>query len=151
MRLFLPLLAVACTSKSVNDSALPAIDSSPGETATGATDSTDSVPDDSGDDTAAPDPECPAVSDTTTTLLVTDIDETLTTLDSEFLAQLADPTYVPEMRPDANTLMQGYYALGYRILYVTARGARPRAGRFIGCTTCGSCASDRSPSTASGI
>lgn len=65
---------------------------------------------------------CPAVSDSTTTLLVTDIDETLTTLDSEFLTQIFDPAHDPAMRPDANTLMQAYHDLGYRIVYLTARG-----------------------------
>ncbi len=65
---------------------------------------------------------CPAVSASTTTVIVTDIDETLTTLDSEFLQQIIDPTHDPAMRPDANTLMQAYHDLGYRIIYLTARG-----------------------------
>ncbi len=52
----------------------------------------------------------------------TDIDETLTTADEEWLAQFADPTYDPSMRPDANTLMQAYGDRGYTIYYVTARG-----------------------------
>ena len=52
----------------------------------------------------------------------TDIDETLTTADEEWLAQFADPSYDPAMRPDANTLMQAYWELGYTIYYVTARG-----------------------------
>lgn len=63
-----------------------------------------------------------AVEPTPCHLVVTDIDETLTTLDSEFIAQLADPTYDPAMRPDANTLLQGYADKGYRIVYITARG-----------------------------
>lgn len=54
--------------------------------------------------------------------VITDIDETLTTDDNEFLHQIVDPDYDPEMRPDANTLMVTYAALGYRIFYVTARG-----------------------------
>lgn len=58
-------------------------------------------------------------------LIATDIDETLTTSDAEWLQQLADPSHVPEMRPDANTLMQGYAELGYRVVYITARGEDP--------------------------
>lgn len=54
-------------------------------------------------------------------LVVTDIDETLTTADEEFLAQLADPTHDPAMRPDADTLLNAYADLGFSILYVTAR------------------------------
>jgi len=55
-------------------------------------------------------------------LVATDIDETLTTSDSEWLEQIVDPTHDPQMRPDANTLMNAYADLGYRVLYVTARG-----------------------------
>lgn len=55
-------------------------------------------------------------------LIATDIDETLTTSDKEWLQQLADPSHVPAMRPDANALMQGYASLGYRVVYITARG-----------------------------
>lgn len=83
---------------------------------------TDADSDTDADTDADTDPGCPAVTDATTTLVVTDIDETLTTLDSEFLQQLADPSHDPEMRPDANTLMQAYFDLGYRIIYLTARG-----------------------------
>lgn len=54
--------------------------------------------------------------------LVTDIDETLTTLDSEWIAQILDAAHDPEERPDASTLMQGYAELGYTVIYVTARG-----------------------------
>ncbi len=54
--------------------------------------------------------------------LVTDIDETLTTLDSEYVDQMLDPAHDPAMRPDANTLMHAYADLGYGIFYVTARG-----------------------------
>ncbi len=52
----------------------------------------------------------------------TDIDETLTTLDEEWLQQITDPGYDPAMRPGANTLMQGYAERGYSVYYVTARG-----------------------------
>ena len=54
--------------------------------------------------------------------VVTDIDETLTTADGEWLSQLADPTHDPLVRPDANVMMQTYADLGYGIFYVTARG-----------------------------
>ncbi len=54
--------------------------------------------------------------------IVTDIDETLTTSDAEWLAQLMDPTHDPEMRPDASELMRGYDDLGYTVYYITARG-----------------------------
>lgn len=54
--------------------------------------------------------------------IITDIDETLTTSDSEWLKKVVMPSYDPAMRPDANTLMQGYAALGYHIFYLTARG-----------------------------
>lgn len=60
--------------------------------------------------------------------VVTDIDETLTTLDSEWLDQLVDPTHDPAMRPDANTLMNGLHDLGYPIVYLTARGDDPVLG-----------------------
>jgi phosphatidate phosphatase PAH1 len=53
--------------------------------------------------------------------VVTDIDETLTTTNAEWLAQFQDPTHDPEERPDASTLMQRYAELGYRVYYVTAR------------------------------
>jgi len=58
-------------------------------------------------------------------IVATDIDETLTTSDGEWLQQLGDPTHVPAMRPDAHTLMQGYAELGYRVVYITARGEDP--------------------------
>jgi phosphatidate phosphatase PAH1 len=54
--------------------------------------------------------------------IVTDIDETLTLSDGEYLGQLADPTYDPVERTDASTLMQRYNERGWRVFYVTARG-----------------------------
>ena len=41
-------------------------------------------------------------------LVVTDIDETLTTSNAEWLTQLADGSHDPAMRPDADVLMSGY-------------------------------------------
>ncbi len=58
----------------------------------------------------------------TSKAVVTDIDETLTTLDSEWLTQVSDPAYDPAMRPDASTMMQTYAELGYTVFYITARG-----------------------------
>lgn len=55
-------------------------------------------------------------------VVVTDIDETLTTSDGEWILQIVNPEHDPEMRPDANTLMSAYEQLGYRIVYITARG-----------------------------
>lgn len=73
----------------------------------------DSDPDPAGD------PErCPA----SDFALVTDIDETLTTSDAEWIAQMLDGTHVPAMRPDADALLNAYADLGYRIVYITARG-----------------------------
>jgi phosphatidate phosphatase PAH1 len=54
--------------------------------------------------------------------VVTDIDATLTTSDSEFLSQLIDGTHDPAMRPEANQLFSDYAAIGYTVFYVTARG-----------------------------
>jgi phosphatidate phosphatase PAH1 len=55
-------------------------------------------------------------------LVVTDIDETLTTADSEWILQLGDASHDPAMRPDADTLMQSYADKGFGVVYVTARG-----------------------------
>ncbi|NCG20014.1 MAG: hypothetical protein GWP91_13485 [Rhodobacterales bacterium] len=55
-------------------------------------------------------------------LVVTDIDETLTTSDGEYLAQLADPTHDPALRPQAAELIQAYTDKGYTVFYITARG-----------------------------
>ena len=54
--------------------------------------------------------------------IVTDIDETLTLSDGEFLMQINDPTYDPVEREGGSALINGYADLGYRILYLTARG-----------------------------
>lgn len=67
-----------------------------------------------------PDPEPPPC--VPTWAVYTDIDETLTTDDHEWLEQLLDASYDPAMRPDANTLMNAYADLGYGVWYITARG-----------------------------
>ena len=53
--------------------------------------------------------------------IVTDIDETLTTSDAEFILQIADGTYDPAEREGAHELITAYADLGYRIMYLTAR------------------------------
>jgi len=53
--------------------------------------------------------------------IVTDIDETLTATDAEFVMQLMDSTYDPLEREEASELVNDYYARGYSIFYVTAR------------------------------
>lgn len=55
-------------------------------------------------------------------IVVTDIDETLTTSDGEYLAQLSDPTHDPALRPQAVELLKAYADKGYTIFYITARG-----------------------------
>jgi hypothetical protein len=53
--------------------------------------------------------------------IVTDIDETLTLSDGEFLMQIADGTYDPVAREGASELIVAYADLGYRIMYLSAR------------------------------
>jgi phosphatidate phosphatase PAH1 len=53
--------------------------------------------------------------------VVTDIDETLTTSDGEFIHQTLDGNYDPLERKDGAKLMQGYSKRGYFIFYLTAR------------------------------
>ena len=54
--------------------------------------------------------------------VVADIDETLTVSDGEWISQLSDPTHDPALRPDADALLRAYADLGYRVVYITARG-----------------------------
>lgn len=54
-------------------------------------------------------------------VVVTDIDGTLTTNDSELFMQLADETYVPMMMTAADRLMQTWSMKGYPVVYLTAR------------------------------
>ena len=54
--------------------------------------------------------------------IVTDIDETLTTDDAEFFMQVTDPTYDPIEREGGAAMINAYADLGYRIMYLTARG-----------------------------
>lgn len=54
-------------------------------------------------------------------VIVTDIDGTLTTDDSQIAMQIPDETYVPKMMTAADHLMQAWAAKGYPIVYLTAR------------------------------
>jgi phosphatidate phosphatase PAH1 len=69
---------------------------------------------------------CPRVTDATRAVVVTDIDETLTTSDNEWLTQIGLPNAIPEMRPDADAVMRTYFERGYRVMYLTARGEGSR-------------------------
>lgn len=62
-------------------------------------------------------------------VIVTDIDGTLTTDDSEILKQIADDTHVPAMMTAADRLTQAWAAKGYPVVYLTARphGFRPES------------------------
>jgi hypothetical protein len=53
--------------------------------------------------------------------IVTDIDETLTISDAEFVMQIGDGTYDPIEREGGSALITAYADLGYRIMYLTAR------------------------------
>jgi len=54
-------------------------------------------------------------------VVITDIDGTLTTSDSELLMELADATYVPQQMAAADAMAQAWAAKGYPIIYLTAR------------------------------
>ncbi|MEO8844051.1 MAG: hypothetical protein ABI591_11420 [Kofleriaceae bacterium] len=54
-------------------------------------------------------------------VVITDIDGTLTTDDSQSLMQIPDATYVPLMMGAANTMLQAWDAKKYPIIYLTAR------------------------------
>lgn len=103
--------------------------SSSGETDTDLAGDTDIVGDsdtDVVDDTVDTDPVDTgptACTPSAHAIIVTDIDETLTTSDNEWLTQLANPSHDPEMRPEADTLMRAWRDKGYRIVYVSARGS----------------------------
>ncbi len=56
-----------------------------------------------------------------TQVVVTDIDETLTTADAEFLRQIGDPSYDPQLRPGSIELMNAWAEKGYKAIYLTAR------------------------------
>ena len=74
-------------------------------------------------------PDCTEVKQ----VLVTDIDETLTTLDAEFVQQILDPSCDPAMRAGGPALLQGYAERGFVIHYVSARAATWVVGEDISC------------------
>jgi phosphatidate phosphatase PAH1 len=78
-------------------------------------------------DAGSPDAALPACS-ATELAVVTDIDETLTTSDGEFIKEIADPAYDPAMRPGASDLMQDYAKRGYYIYYLTGRAKTIKVG-----------------------
>ncbi len=53
--------------------------------------------------------------------VITDIDETLTIHDGEWLAQMVDPGHDPQMRPDAAEMLRRYDDRYYTVFYVSAR------------------------------
>ena len=54
-------------------------------------------------------------------VIVTDIDGTLTTDDSEIIKQIADDTHVPALMTAGDRLMQAWAMKGYTVVYLTAR------------------------------
>jgi phosphatidate phosphatase PAH1 len=73
-------------------------------------------------DPTTPTEDCPPVTEATRSLVVTDIDETLTLSDNEWLVQIGLPGTAPTMRPEADDVMRTFVERGYRVMYVTARG-----------------------------
>lgn len=88
---------------------------STGEPATGTSEGTTAAVDSSESGTTA------GVCELEQPAIVTDIDETLTLSDGEFLMQIADGTYDPIEREGASELIVAYADLGYRIMYLSAR------------------------------
>jgi hypothetical protein len=64
--------------------------------------------------------------------VITDIDETLTIHDGEWLAQMVDPGHDPQMRPDAAELLRRYDDRYFTVFYISAR---PEAGKLSDGTT----------------
>lgn len=119
--LLLPLAAFACAADD------PADDGTSAETGTSSASTTD--PTTSSAATTADTSSSDTGVDTTTgglcvtelPAIVTDIDETLTISDAEFLTQLGDATYDPVEREGGAAMITAYADLGYRIMYLTAR------------------------------
>lgn len=59
--------------------------------------------------------------------IVTDIDGTLTTADTELTLQLIDLSHDPAQKTGAAAMVQAWAAKGYAIVYLSARGHRIRA------------------------
>lgn len=121
--LALPLVVFACGGDDPADdgtSADTSTSSSSASTTEPTTSSTTTIGDTSSSDSGV---------DTTTgglcvselPAIVTDIDETLTVSDAEFVMQLGDSTYDPIEREGGAEMITAYADLGYRIMYLTAR------------------------------
>jgi len=74
-------------------------------------------------------PDCSTIKQ----VVVTDIDETLTTLDAEFVQQILDPSYDPAMRAGGPELLRGYAERGFVIHYLTARAGTWVVGESTSC------------------
>lgn len=118
--------ADASTSSSAGDTTMsstaptttsPTGDDTIGDSSTSDAATTDAPTSGTGDGTTTGGPACgPELA-----AIVTDIDETLTTSDGEFLLQLGDGNYDPEEREGGAAMITAYADLGYRIMYLTAR------------------------------
>ena len=91
------------------------------DAATGTTSDGSTSADDSGSDTAGDTTTAAGVCELEQPAIVTDIDETLTLSDAEFIMQIGDGTYDPLEREGAAELVTAYADLGYHVLYLTAR------------------------------
>lgn len=108
----------ACASDDAGQTAETSSESSSSAGTTGATETeteTDATTDESGTETGE------ASCYDGLHAIVSDIDETLTTTDAEFLMQLVDSTYDPLERAEASEMISDYHARGYTIIYLTAR------------------------------
>ncbi|MEX1363580.1 MAG: hypothetical protein AB1Z98_10660 [Nannocystaceae bacterium] len=72
-------------------------------------------------DTTAADSTTAGVCEPSGSAIVTDIDETLTLSDAEFIMQIGDGNYDPVEREGAAELISAYADLGYYVIYLTAR------------------------------
>lgn len=73
------------------------------------------------DTTAAADSTSAGACELPQSAIVTDIDETLTVSDAEFIMQIGDGTYDPVEREGGAELIGAYADLGYHVIYLTAR------------------------------
>jgi hypothetical protein len=109
------LVTSACGGDDAGQTAETSGSSESGSSESGATETAATETDESGTETGADScyDERHAI--------VTDIDETLTTADNEFLMQLIDSTHDPAERAEASDLITDYHQRGYTIVYLTAR------------------------------
>jgi hypothetical protein len=120
--LLLSLASFACAGDDPDDDT--SADSSSSAPATDPTTSTDPATTDPGTSestSTAADTTTGGLCVTELPAIVTDIDETLTLSDAEFVMQLGDSTYDPIEREGAAEMITAYADLGYQIMYLTAR------------------------------